>query len=313
LALLLSQIKAKKIVALTRYSIRDLEQLTGIKAHTLRIWEKRYGVVIPKRTPTNIRYYNDEDLKKLLNISILNRHGFKISNIANLENEDLGKKIISITNKSFDSDSNIENLIIAMIELDEGKFEKILTTLIINLGFEDTFIKVLIPFFEKIGVLWQIGTINPAQEHFITNLIRQKIIVAIDGLITSSNMPNQKTFILYLPDGELHELGLLFYSYLIQKRGHRVIYLGQMVPFEDLTQIAETQKPHAFLTFFTANLMNENIQQHLDSLSTKFPDQKIFAGGLQFKINEIKIPPTAALIKNTEDFKQEMDKLESVV
>jgi len=300
-------------VALTRYSIRDLEQLTGIKAHTLRIWEKRYGVVIPKRTPTNIRYYNDEDLKKLLNISILNRHGFKISNIANLENEDLGKKIISITNKSFDSDSNIENLIIAMIELDEGKFEKILTTLIINLGFEDTFIKVLIPFFEKIGVLWQIGTINPAQEHFITNLIRQKIIVAIDGLITSSNMPNQKTFILYLPDGELHELGLLFYSYLIQKRGHRVIYLGQMVPFEDLTQIAETQKPHAFLTFFTANLMNENIQQHLDSLSTKFPDQKIFAGGLQFKINEIKIPPTAALIKNTEDFKQEMDKLESVV
>jgi len=180
-------------VALTRYSIRDLEQLTGIKAHTLRIWEKRYGVVIPKRTPTNIRYYTDEDLKKLLNISILNRHGFKISNIANLENEDLGKKIISITNKSFDSDSNIENLIISMIELDEGKFEKILTTLIINLGFEDAFIKVLMPFFEKIGVLWQIGTINPAQEHFITNLIRQKIIVAIDGLITSSNMANQKT------------------------------------------------------------------------------------------------------------------------
>jgi MerR family transcriptional regulator, light-induced transcriptional regulator len=298
-------------VALTRYSIRDLEQLTGIKAHTLRIWEKRYGVVIPKRTPTNIRYYTDEDLKKLLNISILNRHGFKISNIANLENEDLGKKIISITNKSFDSDSNIENLIISMIELDEGKFEKILTTLIINLGFEDAFIKVLMPFFEKIGVLWQIGTINPAQEHFITNLIRQKIIVAIDGLITSSNMASQKTFILYLPDGELHELGLLFYSYLIQKRGHKVIYLGQMVPFEDLVEIAEIQKPHAFLTVFTANLMNENIEQHLDSLAAKFPEQKILAGGLQFKINEIKIPPSAALIKDIEDFKQEMEKLES--
>jgi MerR family transcriptional regulator, light-induced transcriptional regulator len=299
-------------VALTRYSIRDLEQLTGIKAHTLRIWEKRYGVVTPKRTPTNIRYYNDEDLKKLLNISILNRHGFKISNLANLENEDLGKKIISITNKSFDTDSNIENLIIAMIELDEGKFEKILTTLIINLGFEDTFIKVLIPLFEKIGILWQIGTISPAQEHFITNLIRQKIIVAIDGLITSSNMTNKKTFILYLPDGELHELGLLFYSYLIQKRGHRVIYLGQMVPFEDLTEIAEVQKPHVFLTFFTANIMNENIQQHLEALVSKFPDQKIWAGGLQFKINEYQIPPTAALIKDVEDFRREMEKLESL-
>ncbi len=298
-------------MALTRYSIRDLEQLTGIKAHTLRIWEKRYGVVTPRRTPTNIRYYTDEDLKKLLNISILNRHGFKISNIANLENDDLGKKIISITNKTIDTDSNIENLIIAMIELDEGKFEKILTTLIINLGFEDTFIKVIIPFFEKVGVLWQIGTINPAQEHFMTNLIRQKIIVAIDGLITSGILSKQSKFILYLPDGELHELGLLFYSYLIQKRGHKVIYLGQMVPFDDLIEIAKIQQPDAFLTFFTANLLNENIQQHLEELSLQFPETKIFAGGLQFKLNDFDVPSSVSIITNVGDFRKELEKIES--
>ena len=288
---------------MTKYSIRDLEQLTGIKAHTLRIWEKRYGVVKPKRTLTNIRYYTNDDLKKLLNISILNRHGYKISNIAGLENEDLGKKIISITTKSLDTDSHIENLIIAMIEMDESKFEKILSNLIINLGFEETLVKVIMPFFEKVGVLWQIGTINPGQEHFITNLIRQKIIVAIDGLYRPTSVPNQKTFMLYLPDGELHELGLLFYSYLIQKRGHRVFYLGQMVPLDDLLQVGEVHNPDVFLTIFTANLANENIEEHLQKIYQKFPASRIITGGMQFKINDIKIPPNTRIITDIANFK----------
>jgi MerR family transcriptional regulator, light-induced transcriptional regulator len=298
-------------VALTKYSIRDLEQLTGIKAHTLRIWEKRYGVVIPKRTATNIRYYTDDDLKKLLNVSILNRHGFKISNIASLDNEDLGKKIISVTNKSLDTSSSIENLIISMIEIDEGKFEKILTTLIINMGFEETFIRVVIPFFEKIGVLWQVGTINPGQEHFITNLIRQKIIVAIDGLFRPVNTANQKNFLLYLPDGELHEIGLLFYSYLIQKRGHKVIYLGQMVPYEDMIAVAEAQKPDVFVSMFVSNLLNVNIEKHLQLISEAYPDARLLVGGLQFKQNEIKIPPRAAIISDVQVFREELNKIET--
>jgi len=298
-------------VALTKYSIRDLEQLTGIKAHTLRIWEKRYGVVIPKRTPTNIRYYTDDDLKKLLNVSILNRHGFKISNIANLDNEDLGKKIISITNKSFDTSSSIENLIVSMIEIDEGKFEKILSTLIINMGFEETFIRVVIPFFEKIGILWQIGTINPGQEHFITNLIRQKIIVAIDGLFRPLNVTNQKTFLLYLPDGELHEIGLLFYSYLIQKRGHRVIYLGQMVPFEDMMAVAAVQNPDVFVSMFVSNLLNEDIEKHLRLISEAFPNARLLVGGLQFKQNDINLPPRATVIIDIQVFKDKLNELEA--
>lgn len=293
-------------MAAATYSIKDLEHLTGVKAHTIRIWEKRYHVVTPKRTSTNIRFYCDEDLKKLLNISILNRHGFKISNIANLPNNELSKKIISISNKSFDSDSRIENLIISMIEMDEMKFEKDLTNMIINLGFEETFSQILIPFFEKVGLLWQIGTINPGQEHFMTNLIRQKMIVAIDGVVPAENPAIRKTFVLYLPDGELHEIGLLFYSYIIQKMGHKVIYLGQMVPFNDLITITDSQKPDGLVTFITSSLTNENINDHLEKLSTFFGSVKILVSGLQFKIHEIDLPPNIVLITSTTSLKEQI-------
>ncbi len=293
-------------MAAPTYSIKDLEQITGVKAHTLRIWEKRYQVVTPSRTPTNIRYYTDEDLKKLLNISILNRHGFKISSLANLPNNELSQKIISINNKSFDSDSKIENLVIAMIDMDEVKFEKDLTNMIINLGFEETFNQVLIPFFEKVGLLWQIGTINPGQEHFITNLIRQKMIVAIDGVVPGEYPANRKTFLLYLPDGELHEIGLLFYSYIIQKMGHKVIYLGQMVPFDDLIQISSAHNISGLVTFITSSLFNKDIDDHLNKLSIHFNGKKILVSGLQFKINEISLPDNITLITSAEKLKKDI-------
>lgn len=287
----------------SKYSIKDLEQLSGIKAHTIRIWEKRYKVVSPERTDTNIRYYSDDDLKKILNISMLNRHGYKISKIAYLSNEDLSKKVISITSGSSDVDTQFEQLLISMIEMDENKFEKILTTMIINHGIEDAFLNILFPFFKKIGVLWQVGTINPAQEHFITNLVRQKMIVAIDGLVTPSNMPGQKTYLLFLPEGEMHEMSLLFYSYLIQKLGHKVVYLGQMLPFEDLKIIKSIQKPDALLTIFTIAKSAGTIEEYLQNLVSQFSDSKIFVSGLQFSQNEIKIPKGIALIKSMDDFK----------
>jgi MerR family transcriptional regulator, light-induced transcriptional regulator len=293
-------------MATSTYSIKDLEHLTGVKAHTLRIWEKRYQVVTPSRTSTNIRYYTDEDLKKLLNISILNRHGFKISSIANLPNSELSQKIISISNKTFDSNSKVESLIIAMIEMNEVKFEKDLSNMILNLGFENTFNQVLIPFFEKVGLLWQIGTIYPGQEHFMTNLIRQKMIVAIDGLVSEETPKIRRTFVLYLPDGELHEIGLLYYSYIIQKMGHKVIYLGQMVPFDDLVQIAEKHNPDGFVAFITSSLSNENINEHLSKLALHFSGRKILVSGLQFKINDLQLPEEVTLITNTTELKREI-------
>jgi len=296
-------------MAASTYSIKDLAQLTGIKAHTIRIWEKRYQVVTPGRTPTNIRYYTDEDMKKLLNISILNRHGYKISNIANLPNSELSQKIISINTKFFDTDTKIENLIIAMIDIDEVKFEKDLSTMIINLGFDETFSRVLIPFFEKVGLLWQIGTIYPGQEHFISNLIRQKMIVAIDGLVPDKNPTIRKTFVLYLPDDELHEIGLLYHSYIIQKMGHKVIYLGQMVPFDDLIQIAQTHNPDGFVTYFTSSITNNNIENHLTKLQTLFDNKKIYVSGLQFKINKLSLPENVTLIVNANQLKEEIQSL----
>ncbi len=265
------------------YSIRDLEKLSGVKAHTIRIWEKRYNLVEPMRTSTNIRYYCDEDLKKLLNISILNKNGFKISQIASLEKNELNDKVIYIINDLNENDSRIESLIVAMIELDETKFEKILNQAILKYGFETTIIETLYPFLERIGILWQIGKINPAQEHFITNLIRQKLIVAIDGVIQSKNIDSKK-FIMFLPEGELHEISLLVYHYCIKKNGHKVIYLGQSVPFKDLVEV-EKIKPadYLFTSIITSNSQIK-FNEYLFKLSNQFDNKTIFITGKQASI-----------------------------
>ncbi|MBN1597960.1 MAG: MerR family transcriptional regulator [Bacteroidales bacterium] len=270
---------------MANYTIKDLEKLSGIKAHTIRIWEKRYGLIEPERTSTNIRTYCDAELKKLLNISILNKNGFKISKIANLTNDEITTNISRLTENLTDTETQIENLAIAMIDLDENKFERILSRTIIQLGFEDTVIKVLNPFFMRIGIMWQTGTINPAQEHFVSNLIRQKMLVAIDSQL-SSESPNTKNFLLFLPEGEMHELGLLFASYLIRKRGHRVIYLGQNVPFNDLIEVDKIRSCHYLYLSFIVTLSDEEALNYLERLSKIFPDKSIYITG-QNKLRDL--------------------------
>src|SRR4028119_2082894 len=159
------------------YSIKDLEHLSGIKAHTLRIWEQRYNIIRPKRTDTNIRYYDDTDLKLVLNISLLKEHGFKISEIARMTMEDMSQEVLSLTDKNLRYSDQIQALTLSMIDLDEERFEKIMSTNALQVGFEQTMINIVYPFLIKIGVLWQTGAISPAQEHFISNLIRQKLTV----------------------------------------------------------------------------------------------------------------------------------------
>jgi len=222
------------------YSIRDLERLSGIKAHTIRIWEKRYGLIEPHRTNTNIRTYCDSELKKLLNVSMLNRSGIKISKIAGFTQEEITDKINQLTNVVSDVESQIEGLTIAMIEFDEIKFERILSRSIIQNGFEKTIIQLIYPFLVKIGLMWQTSAINPAREHFITNLIRQKVIVAIDGQINAVNEDAGK-LLFFLPEGEMHEIGILFFAYLAKNRGHQVIYLGQSVPTADIAEMVSVR------------------------------------------------------------------------
>lgn len=283
------------------YSIKELENLSGIKAHTIRIWEKRYGIIKPARTDTNIRYYCDTDLKRLLNIAILNRHGMRISDISKLSDIEMTEKVINVSSDLSNAESNIENLIIAMVELDESKFDRILSRYIMHEGFENSVIKVVFPFFEKIGLLWQTGAINPAHEHFVSNLFRQKLMVAIDN-IRVPDVKSSKKFILFLPEGEYHELSLLFYNYLIKKSGKLVYYLGSSVPFNDLVETSRMVSPDYLFTSITSSLNKEDIILYLNNLSKTFPTQKIFVTGLQIKENFTNLPSNVMKALSPLDF-----------
>ena len=261
-----------------QYSIKELEQLSGIKAHTIRIWEKRHKIIEPSRTATNIRYYSDLDLKKLINVSLLNTYGIKISKIADMSLDDVNKKVLEISELQNDKGVHIDQMVIAMIDMEEELFEKILNNLILRFGFEKTITEIIYPFLEKIGILWQTQNITPAHEHFISNLIRQKIIVAIDGLPIPPK--TSEKILLFLPEGEMHELGLLFYHFLIRKSGYRTYYLGQNVPHEDLISVYKVHQPDFMLTSITSTL-TVPIEAYLERLANDFGQTKILASGYQ--------------------------------
>ncbi len=265
---------------MSNYSIKDLENLSGIKAHTLRIWEQRYNIVNPKRTETNIRYYDDTDLKLILNVSLLKDNGFKISTIAKMSELALKQEVINITQKSSRYSDQIQALTLAMIDLDENQFEKILSTSVLQLGFEKTMIHVIYPFLTRIGYLWLTNSINISQEHFISHLIRQKLIVAIDGQ-TSAQNTNTKKYLLFLPEGELHEIGLLFACYLIKAREQKTIYFGQSLPFKDLEEACKIHEPDYIITILTAVLVDEDAQTYINRLAGTFKNSTLLISGLQ--------------------------------
>jgi MerR family transcriptional regulator, light-induced transcriptional regulator len=263
-----------------KYSIKELEQLSGIKAHTIRIWEKRYNLIQPSRTPTNIRLYSDEDLKKIINVSLLNNSGFKISKIVDMSFDELNRKVLELSEHRNDISIHIDQLVVAMIDMEEEAFEKILNTLILRYSFERAITEIVYPFLEKIGLLWQTENITPAHEHFMSNLIRQKLMVAIDGLPLPPR--SARKILLFLPEGELHELGLLFYHFLTRKAGWRTYYLGQNVPHSDLMSVYKTHHPEIMLTSITSSFSG-NIQFYLGRLEEDFPQALILASGYQVR------------------------------
>jgi DNA-binding transcriptional MerR regulator len=256
------------------YSIKDLEKLSGIKAHTIRIWEKRYNLIEPHRTNTNIRYYTDGDLKRILNVAILNRHGIKISSIAKLDELELKEEIIRVSSSSDSSDTLIDSMVLSMIDLDEYKMESMIDKSIQKLGLKSTVTDVLYPFLEKVGVLWLSGDIYPAQEHFVSFLIRQKIIAATENLSQPFN-PKGKKFLLFLPEGEWHEIVLLFAQFLIREANHEVIYLGQSVPYSDVLAIGGAKRFDFLLFTNSAPKSGFDLNTYLADLGGAFPDKKI--------------------------------------
>lgn len=292
------------------YSIKDLEQLSGIKAHTLRIWEQRYNILNPERSDTNIRSYGDDDLKLILNVALLNDNGYKISKIAKMGKDEIRQEVVRLTDTTISHHDQIHALTICMIEMDEERFEKVLSTSILKLGFEQTMLKIIYPFMTKIGILWQTGAINPSQEHFISNLVRQKLIVAIDGQLYKGG---GKKFLLFLPEGELHEISLLFAAFLIKQNGHKVIYIGQSTPKEDLVQIYDLHRPEFLMTVFTTSPAASSVQAYIHELSNNFNNSTILLSGGQIFGQDLDLPHNIKVMSNIMNFLQLLEKLDPVV
>ena len=267
-----------------RYSIGDLESLSGIKAHTLRIWESRYNLLVPQRTETNIRYYSDTDLKKVLNVAVLVNGGIRISKIAKLNNKELTDLVRERSNGGHDHQGIINALKIAMMEYDEDAFDQILSRCMLNMGAENCFNSVLSDFIRQLGILWQTGAVSISHEHFVTNIIKQKLFTLIDQLsVRPSN--DAIRFLLFLPSGELHELGLLYMHFLLRKNGFRSVYLGQDVPIESIVETKDKINPNVIISFFTTQPKKENIGNYLLELGNSFNSKhmEFLTAGYPFK------------------------------
>ncbi|MDI9874578.1 MerR family transcriptional regulator [Flectobacillus rivi] len=280
---------------MSNYSIKDLEQLSGIKAHTLRIWEQRYDILKPTRTDTNIRTYDDVDLKLVLNIALLKEHGYKISEIAQMSSDSMAREVMVISDKQMNYPDQIHALTISMLDLDEDRFEKIISTNTLQFGFENMMVNIIYPFLSRIGTLWMTGSIGPAQEHFISNLIRQKIIVAIDGQLPSLKI-GAKKYLLFLPEGELHETSLLFANYLVRARQNKVVYLGQSLPFEELVFAYNVHKPDYLFTVITSVPAQDEIQKYIYKLAHTFPNTKILITGYQVIGQDLDCPDNVEIL-----------------
>lgn len=288
----------------SKYSIKDLEHLTGIKAHTIRAWESRYNLIKPQRTPTNIRYYIDEDLKRILNVAVLVKGGMRISNVAKMSPDEMRSAVIDAGRYQGNYDSQINALKIAMLEYDEYLFDSVFNKCLIQFGTDETLTKILAPFIYEIGTLWQTGAITVTNEHFISSLVKQKMFSIIDQTILPPPGKTSKSFVLYLPAGELHELGLLYLYYFLKKRGHRIIYLGQSVPLEYLQEVTSKTQIDQFISIFTSSPHYEELDLYFERLSEMFDPEnyRFFITGYQVnEANPSKVPPHVNLLSNLQE------------
>lgn len=259
------------------FTIKDLENLSGIKAHTLRIWEQRYNFLKPGRTSTRIRYYRNDELKTILNIALLNKFGFKVSHINKMDEAEMREKILSLTLPQAQQERIVNELIQHMIDLNMEELERTIDDYILSRGIERMINQIIFPFLERIGILWQTGNINPAQEHLISNMIRQKLIVGIESVRTTFKI--NTTILLFLPEGEHHELGLLFMYYLLKSRGATVIYLGANIPLKDVAYVVNIKKPDYLYAHLTTVGQNFNFEKFLANTTRLFSTLPIVISG----------------------------------
>ena len=248
----------------SQFSIKNLENISGIKAHTIRIWEKRYKLLSPERTNTNIRKYSLESLRKLLNINLLYKNGFKISKIANLEPEKISPLVREIAIENNTDNISINALKLAMVNFDVGMFDTKYKILLENNGFEYVFFKIFVPLMNELGILWQTGAICPSHEHFVTSLIKQKIHVQTEKIQNNKSVEKSSPkFVVFLPENEIHELSILYLNYLVLSRGFQTIFLGQSIPIKSLKTLLLQNEVFHFITYITVQPSRSNISNYI--------------------------------------------------
>lgn len=259
------------------FTIKELESLSGIKAHTIRIWEQRYRFLKPSRTQTNIRRYSNEELKTLLTVALLNKYGYKISKIDGMSAHERTKAVLELDPPEASNERLVNKMIGYMIDLKNIEFEKLLNDHIAQHGIEKTITELIFFFLDKVGILWHTNHILPVQEHIVSNIVRQKILSAIDSLpLVHKPSP---VFLLFLPEGEHHEMGLLYVYYLLRKKKLPVIYLGSSVPIKDVQFLFEQRVPEYLYLHLTSFPRKQDLQKYISTLSLKFPQSQILLSG----------------------------------
>ena len=291
------------------FSISQLEQYSGIKSHTIRVWEQRYNALTPTRSKGNTRYYDNTQLRRLLNIVSLMESGFKISELCAMPDNRLFKlldaELQSTLVKENTNEYFVSQLIAASITFDEVHFEKIFSNCVLRLGMRNTFTQVIYPLLKRMGLMWSANTLSPAYEHFCSNLICQKLFSAIDAL--PPHKSSQNSWLLFLPENEFHEIGLLFSYYILRQAGNKVIYLGSNLPFNTLRSAVDETNPSHLFFFFVHQDRIEDSQDYMNMLKNNFPKLHILVSGNEKLISQLKTGNKIHWIKNVEDLEDQLE------
>ncbi len=281
------------------YSIKDIEKLSGVKAHTIRIWEKRYNIICPKRTESNIRYYDDDDLKHILNISYLKKQGHKISKIAQMTEEELKKKVTEYSKLDMSSEDQLDALMLFILELDAFNFNKILDKYIEDLGLEEAMDAVIYPLLDKIGVAWLTGSFQGVHESFVVNCIKNKLVVCIDRL--NSDYEPLKKILIYLPVEEKQELSLLFLHYVLKKHHCEVINVGLDITLKDVLDACQIAQPEFVFTIINDSYKGDGLQPYVNNICRSLKNCTFLITGYQAMIQNVDWPENSKLLQNLDD------------
>ena len=287
---------------MNQFSISQLAQFSGVKPHTIRIWEQRYNALQPRRSEGNTRYYDGGQLRRLLNIVSLTKTDYKVSQLCAMKDEELFELLESHYQKATEKDNYdyfVNLLIAAGIEYDEHGFEKVFSHCLLRFGMEKTYVKIINPLLQKLGLMWCTNSVPPSQEHFLCNLVRQKIFTAIDSLPPTEK--NSETWLLFLPENELHEIGLLFSNYFIRSKGKNTIYLGMNLPLSSVEDTLNNIKVDKILLFLVHNNLPENVEEYLQQLNNVGKGKEILVAANEDLARESGVESTVKWLHSVED------------